>query len=976
MSSRAILHCTRFFFLDPSNGAAVANRALMQRMSHIGFNVEALCGPVVDAGAKIEPLSLLSEIDPGCTLVGCERSGSVVTVGTPGIHLTEPPHIRAIAGNVPVNALNRTLRLNSRSSDDEAEEFLLLFDATVARLRPDVLVTYGGDPLTLGILSRARAAGIATVFTLHNFGYPNPSHFKDVDSVLVPSEYSAKHHREILGIDCTAIPCPVDPGRVKVDEYDPHYVTFVNPSTDKGVYVFARIADELGRRRPDIPLLVVESRGDESNLVGCGIDLREHGNIFLMSQTPDPRDFWKVTRVCLMPSLWRESQGLVAVEAMMNGIPVITSDRGALPETLGESGILIRIPGRLTPFTRELPTTEEIRPWVDAIIRLWDDSDFYAQHRQLGLKESRRWSPEVLEPQYARFFNEVRSRDHTSVGYSEPASGLVANACPAAKPSIEDGLRVIERRWPEFYNDCDDDPIFVLSSGWRSGSTMLQRLIVHRCFLWGEPFGHAGLIDSLADHLRCFTDRWPESHHFYRGGDAVALSQTFIANLYPSVQALLHAHQGFFERLFAIPARQAGACRWGFKEVRLSVDHALYLKWLYPNAKFLFLIRNPYDAWRSYAARAAKGWKWFNRWPDQPLTVHSFAAHWNRLVTSFINDHPKVNGLVVRYEDLKQGDYSAIEDYLGFPLCQDAGRANPSDGGPPPLAELSDYDRLAMNEGLGALAASLGYATQAEDRPTTTLASIPKLEASVDRQPSKASPNARSQRLPSDPAKCVILVPVAHHIEPACEDALRTLEWRGYTVRRVRGYSAIDQGRNQIASDALRDGFEELLWIDSDIGFEPDAVERLRSHGLPIACGVYPKKAKRSFALNFSAGTKQVSFGSGGGLIEIPYAGAGFLHTRREVYHAVQQRFRLPACNERFGPSMIPFFQPLVIPDGAGHWYLAEDYSFCHRARECGYRIMADTTIRLTHIGSYHYGWEDAGGERPRHGDYTFHIME
>jgi hypothetical protein len=73
---------------------------------------------------------------------------------------------------------------------------------------------------------------------------------------------------------------------------------------------------------------------------------------------------------------------------------------------------------------------------------------------------------------------------------------------------------------------------------------------------------------------------------------------------------------------------------------------------------------------------------------------------------------------------------------------------------------------------------------------------------------------------------------------------------------------------------------------------------------------------------------------------------------------------------------MIPFFQPLVVPDGAGHWYLAEDYSFCYRARECGYAIMADTTIRLMHIGTYAYGWEDAGGERPRYGDYTFHVRD
>ena len=48
-----------------------------------------------------------------------------------------------------------------------------------------------------------------------------------------------------------------------------------------------------------------------------------------------------------------------------------------------------------------------------------------------------------------------------------------------------------------------------------------------------------------------------------------------------------------------------------------------------------------------------------------------------------------------------------------------------------------------------------------------------------------------------------------------------------------------------------------------------------------------------------------------------------------------------------------------------GYWYLGEDYSFCERARQCGYKIMADTSIRLWHIGEYAYGWEDAGPARP-----------
>ena len=72
-------------------------------------------------------------------------------------------------------------------------------------------------------------------------------------------------------------------------------------------------------------------------------------------------------------------------------------------------------------------------------------------------------------------------------------------------------------------------------------------------------------------------------------------------------------------------------------------------------------------------------------------------------------------------------------------------------------------------------------------------------------------------------------------------------------------------------------------------------------------------------------------------------------------------------CNERFGRPLIPFFQPAVRADDDGSWYLAEDWAFCDRSRHCGYPMMADTTIRVWHLGTYAYGWEDvAKRDRPK----------
>jgi hypothetical protein len=238
--------------------------------------------------------------------------------------------------------------------------------------------------------------------------------------------------------------------------------------------------------------------------------------------------------------------------------------------------------------------------------------------------------------------------------------------------------------------------------------------------------------------------------------------------------------------------------------------------------------------------------------------------------------------------------------------------------------------------------------------------------------------------MPSANSSCVILVPAFAAPAPKCEEGLRELEKRGYPIRRVRGFSAIDQGRNQMASDALNDGFAETMWIDTDIGFAADAVERLRSHDLPIVAGLYPQPGARSLACELLPGTEKLVFGEEGGLVEVKHVAAGFLHVRRVAYEAIRAACELPHCNTRFGPGLWPFFMPtaaLHASDGSSeaapsprHRYLTEDFAFCHRAREAGLKIMADTTVRLWRLGSYGYGWEDAGSDPERFDTYDFHV--
>lgn len=209
-------------------------------------------------------------------------------------------------------------------------------------------------------------------------------------------------------------------------------------------------------------------------------------------------------------------------------------------------------------------------------------------------------------------------------------------------------------------------PIFICATGWRTGSTLLQRLVMSsgEALIWGEPYSDTMPSHALFSHLRAFKSDYPYDGCFQpiSSDDVQALTTTWTACLFPPVQALYDAHQSFFIKLLQDPALKQGFKHWGMKEVRLNIDQALYLNWLFPNAKFIFLTRNPIDAYRSYKGRA-----WYIQWPNLRVdTATDFATFWSYLAEGFATQVAGLKSLIVRYEDLigKDGEISKIEDFI------------------------------------------------------------------------------------------------------------------------------------------------------------------------------------------------------------------------------------------------------------------------------------------------------------------------
>ncbi len=209
-----------------------------------------------------------------------------------------------------------------------------------------------------------------------------------------------------------------------------------------------------------------------------------------------------------------------------------------------------------------------------------------------------------------------------------------------------------------------DDPIFILSAGWRCGSTLMQRICsTEDRIIWGEPYGHHLLMDCMKQPLSAITHEWPPEHFFLSAYPKEKLPFHWISNLYPPLHSLREAYRSFFEALFVRPAREAGFRKWGAKFVRLTADIVPMLRWLWPESKIVFLVRHPLDAWSSYYRRTSQGNLWYLRWPDTAVDVHVFAGHWRECAGSFTRSPC---GILVAYEHLNDRDFpSSVVQYLG-----------------------------------------------------------------------------------------------------------------------------------------------------------------------------------------------------------------------------------------------------------------------------------------------------------------------
>jgi glycosyltransferase involved in cell wall biosynthesis len=102
-----------------------------------------------------------------------------------------------------------------------------------------------------------------------------------------------------------------------------------------------------------------------------------------------------------------EAFGRTIVEAQLNGIPVLASRWGGIPEALNGGGFLFYIPDRCTKNYMAIPTPEEVQPWIDQLRVLSEDQKVYTEAQRRAIQASEAFSPERTVQTAIELFQQI-----------------------------------------------------------------------------------------------------------------------------------------------------------------------------------------------------------------------------------------------------------------------------------------------------------------------------------------------------------------------------------------------------------------------------------------------------------------------------------------------------------------------------------------------------------------------------------------
>lgn len=252
-------------------------------------------------------------------------------------------------------------------------DFVSGLPEVIEAFRPTVAVLQGGGMRAIGEaclrLSVPTAMYYRDIYSLQgDDAFADQRAIQLANSQFIASILAARH-----GLTATVIPPLIEPTRVTVSSTRER-VVLVGLDPRKGI----DLAFNLAALRPDVPFDFIESwRIPSDQFAALCARAAALDNVRVLHSFSDPRLVYANARIVLMPTQIDEAWGRVATEAHLNGIPVLASRRGGLPEAVGPGGILVDPEAGLDA-------------WAAALSRMWDNAAEYQRLSAAALEYSRR----------------------------------------------------------------------------------------------------------------------------------------------------------------------------------------------------------------------------------------------------------------------------------------------------------------------------------------------------------------------------------------------------------------------------------------------------------------------------------------------------------------------------------------------------------------------------------------------------------
>lgn len=188
--------------------------------------------------------------------------------------------------------------------------------------------------------------------------------------------------------------------------------------------------------------------------------------------------------------------------------------------------------------------------------------------------------------------------------------------------------------------------------------------------------------------------------------------------------------------------------------------------------------------------------------------------------------------------------------------------------------------------------------------------------------------------------KILIGMPCVNSIPVQTVGSLLKTTKEGINTLIVEG-SLVYDSRDTIARVAVDDGFDYVLYVDSDMVFEKEDIDRLLSHNVGICSGLYVTRRGENKNVLYSKIITRRKF---------PHRDSKLIHDEEKSGFGRVEGCGFGFCLVKTSvlKTMFKYYESLFEPfKGVG-----EDIAFCLRARKCGFYTFADRDVKLGHIGS------------------------